>query len=207
MFDDIQRSFPPIKNQLAEEESGFFRRLPKDYRKFLQQHNGGFVDDFRYTFPTGVPFQTDEVDDPSRDDCPIEFYGLPTVAHRKGLPGDLMQLQVIHDSEDFLPRDVIAIARCVQNSLVCLSLRPEDRGSVYYWDWYWRYPWCKSFFEERIERIVRKYDNPSRILKEVKDPSHVTLRDELNFATLTRLAPGFAAWFAMCEDRRDRRAD
>jgi hypothetical protein len=85
MFDDIRGSFPQIKNRLTAEESGFFRSLPEDYREFLQQHNGGFVDEFRYTFPTGVPFQTDEVDNPSRDDCPVEFYGLRTIAHRKGL--------------------------------------------------------------------------------------------------------------------------
>jgi hypothetical protein len=84
MFDDIRGSFPQIKNRLTAEESGFFRSLPEAYREFLQQHNGGFVDEFRYTFPTGVPFQTDEVDNPSRDDCPVEFYGLRTTAHRKG---------------------------------------------------------------------------------------------------------------------------
>jgi hypothetical protein len=197
MFDDIHGSFPPIKGQLSVEEFTFFSNLPEDYRAFLYQHNGGFVDHFRYTFLTGVPFKTDKIDNSSRNDSPVEFYGIPTVEPRADFPEDILQVLVDHKSENFLPRDVIAIARCVQNSLVCLSLRPEDRGSVYYWDWYWRYPWCKVFFEERIERITRNYTNPELILRDAKNPLHEKLCDELNFATLMRLAPSFTEWSAL----------
>jgi SMI1-KNR4 cell-wall len=207
MFDGIHGSFPPIRDQLSMEDSRFYSNLPGDYRAFLQQHNGGFVDEFRYTFLTGVPFKTEKIDNASRNDCPVEFYGFATVESRKDYPEDLLQVMVDHKSESFLPRDVIAIARCVQNSLVCLSLRPEDRGSMYYWDWYWRYPWCKAFFEERIERVTRNYTNPELILREENDPLHAQLYDELNFATLTRLAPSFTEWSALCEDQRNSPAE
>ena len=138
MFDEIHDSFPPITRKLTREDYDFFSSLPDDYRAFLEAHNGGFVDEFRYTFLTGVPFG----DSPSRDDCPIEFFGIPTTQDSGTFPEDLLQMLVDHASENFLPRDVIAIARCVQNSLVCISGRSEDWGAIYYWDWYWPPP-CK----------------------------------------------------------------
>jgi hypothetical protein len=157
--------------------------------------------------PNVSTYSMHPLDNASRNDCPVEFYGIATVESRKDYPEDLLQVMVDHKSESFLPQDVIAIARCVQNSLVCLSLRPEDRGSVYYWDWYWRYPWCKAFFEERIERVTRNYTNPELILRDENDPLHSKLCDQLNFATLTRLAPSFTEWSALCEDQRNNPAD
>jgi hypothetical protein len=203
MFDEIRNSFPAISDQLAEEERVFFDRLPDDYRAFLLAHNGGFVEEFRYTFLTGVPFRTSEIDNPSRDDCPVEFFGIATTEPGSALPEDIMQMVVDHAAEEFLPRDVIAIARCVQSSLVCLSLRADDRGAIYYWDWYWRYPWCKDFFDARIARALAAFDDPDAIRRDLRHPRRAELHDALNFATLVKLAPSFSEWGRSCEDRRE----
>jgi SMI1-KNR4 cell-wall len=201
MFDDIGSSYPPITNRLDAEVFRFFLNLPDDYRRFLTAHNGGFVEEFRYVFPTGVPFKTEHVDNPSRDDSPVEFFGIPT-SDEPG-PDDLLQKVVDHAAENFLPRDVIAVARCVQNSLVCISLRPDDLGCVYYWDWYWRYPWCRSFFEARVDEVKRNHAGAEAVLADAKHSQHDALMDALNYATLIKIAPSFSAWFTTCDDRRD----
>lgn len=203
MFDDIHGSFPsPLERPFRPEDERYFQGLPEEYRRFLEAHNGGFTDEFRYTFLTGVPFKTEEVDNPSRNDCPIEFFGIPTTDAPGEWPEDLLQMVADHAAEEFLPSGVIAIARCVQNSLVCISLRDEDRGSIYYWDWYWRYPWCSEFFEKRIDEARARIEEPEKILENRADPRYQDVVDALNFATLVKLAASLSEWFRSCEDRR-----
>lgn len=203
MFDEIRNSYPPITAEAAGENHEFLSQLPDDYRRFLEAHNGGFVEESRYGFLTGVPFRTESADNPSRDDWPVEFFGIPIGDSPGDHPSDLLQQLVDHAAEGFLPRDVIAVARCSQSSLVCLSLREADHGCVYYWDWYWRYPWCRFFFDERIQAVLRAYPDSAAILEEAEHPLHARLQDDLNFATLVQLAPRFRAWFESCEDLRE----
>lgn len=203
MFDEIRNSYPTISGQLSAEKLEILAELPDDYRSFLRVHNGGFVDEFRYSFQTGVPFKTKDVENPSRSDCPVEFFGIPAGQVSGSYPEDLLQVAVDHAAEEFLPENVIAVARCIQSSLVCISVRSEDYGAIYYWDWYWRYPWCVHFFDARIEKVQRNYRDAAAILNDREHPHFTTLRDELNYATLTRIAPSFSDWFAMCEDVRE----
>lgn len=226
MFDDIRGSLPALVGQLSARHQELFERLSSDYRRFLEVHNGGFVDEFRYTFFTGVPFKTAEVDNPSRTDCPVEFFGFHTTANadgrgsatggtaigqggtglarrrRPGEPADLLQTADRHRAEEFLPQDVIAIARCVQSSLVCISVRRDDPGAIYYWDWYWRYPWSKAFFDDRIVAARERFDDPDGIIADRNNPRYPELFDALNFATLVKLAPSFSEWYSACEDQR-----
>lgn len=202
MLDGIRNGFPPIDgSDLDPELDAWFRDLPENYRAFLQAHNGGFVDDFRYTFLSGVPFKTETEDSPSRNDCPVEFYGLGTTEEPGEFPADLLSRAREHHAEDFLPRGVIAIARCVQGSLVCISLRDYTFGEMFYWESYWRYPYCKHFFDARLAEVTKDYDDVPGILRDEEHPQHAELFDRLNFATLTHLAPTFSAWLASCEDK------
>ncbi len=198
----IRDSYPPLSALGNDKTQAYLRDLPDDYVAFLRHNNGGFADAFRYTFLTGVPFKTETVDNLSRDDCPVEFFGLSGGDASEGFPDDLMQVAREHADEGFLPRNVIAIARCVQNSLVCLSRRKEDFGSIYYWDWYWQYPWCEAFFRARLDEVRRQFEPADDILEDNTHPRHAELRDALNFATLTKLAPDFSSWLGGCEDRR-----
>ena len=203
MFEEISNSFPGITAGLAGDDYEFFSQLPDDYRRFLATTNGGFVEELRYTFLTGVPFKTETVDNPSRDDWVVEFFGIPTTDAPGEYPADLLQERVDHEAEAFLPTDVIAIARCSQSSLVCISLRDADYGCVFYWDWYWRYPWCKSFFDSRVESVKQLYPDHAAIMDNAGHPLHAQVQDDFNGAILVQLAPSFRAWFEACEDRRD----
>jgi SMI1/KNR4 family protein SUKH-1 len=202
MFDEIRNSFPDLPRYFSGDNQELVDELPSDYLEFLRVHNGGFVDEFRYTFMTGVPFKTAEVDNPSRDDCPVEFFGIAMGERDDSLPGDLIEIATEHAEQQFLPTGVIAITRCVQNSLVCLSIRPGDHGSIYYWDWYWSYPWCKPFFEARIAEALAAFEQPGAISENPSHPRYVDLYDALNFATLVKIASSFSEWFRGCRDRR-----
>lgn len=203
MFDAIRGSYPNITAENAGDDFEFFTQLPEEYRQFLSVSNGGFVDEFRYAFLTGVPFRTEFVDTPSRDDCPVEFFGIPVSEPSEDSPADLLQEMVDHEAENFLPKGVFAIARCSQNSLVCISLREEDRGCIYYWDWYWRYEWCKPFFDERIQQALQPFPDYRAILNDPEHPQYEKLMDDINYATLMPLAPNFLKWFESCTDKRD----
>lgn len=196
MFDELTNSLPPITDALTPERRAFFESLPRDYREFLEKHNGGFAEEFRLAFATGVPGK-------SREDCVVELLGLNAADSDSSEPGDLQQLRLLHDSEEFLPRDIVAIARCVTSSLVCVSLRDEDRGAIYYWNWYWRYPWNKEFFEARIEQAQARFADAKAILSDSNHPNYGECYDAFNFATLVKLADSFTAWAARCYDGRE----
>jgi len=200
---ELTHSFPPLLSSVVPaDEWAFVQQLPDDYLAFLLAQNGGFAQNFRYTFLTGVPFKTDAVDTPSRDDSPIEFYGVPTAKLPGPRPRDLLQVAADHAAEEFLPSNLMAIASCVQSSLVCISVEGRDRGAIFYWDWYWRYPWCKPFFDKRIHAVRKQYPDHGSVLA---DPSHARYRevvDALNFATVTRVADNFHQWLLSCKDRR-----
>jgi SMI1-KNR4 cell-wall len=206
MFDDISGSFPAIAGGLSDADArALYESLPLDYRQFLDAHNGGFVEEGRYTFLTGVPFKFSTVDNPSRDDCPVEFFGFATTDASGEWPSDILQKLADHRAEEFLPRGVVAIARCVQSSLVCISLRDDDRGTIYYWDWYWRYPWCKEFFDGRISEATARFANPRAILEDRDRPQFLEVFDALNFATIVKLSASFSEWSRGCQDRREPR--
>lgn len=201
MFDDIECSYPPIdEERMSAAERALFASLPDDYRAFLGAHNGGFVHEFRYTFRTGVPCKSETIDSPSGEDWVVEFLGIRTTTADGRWPSNLIQTVEDHRAEKFLPTDVIAIARCGQSSLVCISLRPREYGAIYYWDWYWQYPWCRPFFEERIERARAQFENPQTILDDPQHAEHAALADTLNFATLVKLSDNFSSWYRACYD-------
>jgi hypothetical protein len=200
---ELQHSFPPLTpSAVPADEWAFLQELPEDYLAFLLAQNGGFAESFRYTFQTGVPFKTDDVDTPSRDDAPIEFFGVPTVKSRARYPRDLLQVAVDYAAEEFLPSNLIAIASCVQSSLVCIAVDGPDRGAIYYWDWYWQYPWCKQFFDQRISAVREKIPDYAAVVADTSHARYREVADALNFATVTRLADSMSQWILSCQDVR-----
>ncbi|MEN6370397.1 MAG: SMI1/KNR4 family protein [Armatimonadota bacterium] len=199
---NITGSYPvPAQTNTSSDVWNFFQALPTAYRRFLSIHNGGFIPEFKYTFLTGVPFKTDKVDNPSRDDCPVEFFGIPTTTEGGNWPADLLKMAAAHKAEQFLPRNIIAITRCVQGSLVCISLSENDFGQIYYWDWYWQYPWCKPFFEQRLDEVRRRYPNAEEIVNTPNHPDLQHMMDDFNYATIVKLADSFDRWISSCTDK------
>lgn len=199
----ITGSLPPLHDVVLDgPQRELLDSLPADYRRFLEQHNGGELPEFALAFDTRVPFRTEKVDRPSRNDGVREFFGFRSSRDDEG-PADLLERRVLHDSEEFLPAGIIAIAICAQSSLVCLSVRRNHFGRVYYWDWYWRYPWCKWFFDQRIDYVASRYPDSKTILKAPAHPRYWETVDAFNYATIVPLAPSFDAWIASCYDARE----
>lgn len=204
MFRELRDSLPAITDALTPARRAFFDRLPPDYQQFLAAHNGGYTEFLRYTFMTGVPYVLGDVDVADRGNCVAEFFGLNAADVTDSTPCDLVQQHEFHTPQEVLPRDVIVIARCVENSLVCLSLRDDDRGAIYYWERHWRYPWCREFFEARIEAAESKFADADTIAHDRVHPQFAELTDARNFATLLKLADSFTAWPSSCLDERKR---
>lgn len=198
----ITGSYPrPTQANTYSNDWKFYMQLPLEYRRFLTAQNGGSAAESRYTFVTGVPGKTDAVS--AHSDCPIEFFGVPTTQQAGDWPEDLLQVIVDHEADKFLPRDVIAIARCPQKSLVCISLRKDDFGHIYYWDYDWQNPERKAFFDERISEVGQRYPTAQQILDTPNHPQQQQLMDELNDAVLVKLADSFDEWIRVCLDRRE----
>ena len=203
MFDDIECSYPAADDaMIGAAEQALSARLPSDYKAFLRTHNGGFAREFRYTFLTGVPFKQGEIYNPSREDCVVELFGIPAATSSGRQPMGLVETAAVHRAERFLPTSIIAVASCVQSSLVCMSLRQCDHGAIYYWEYYWRYPWCKEFFDERIEDARARMKDDRGDIKGAADVELASF-DALNFATLVRIAPSFSEWSQSCFDGTD----
>lgn len=179
---------PLDPSRLDAEQRALLERLPAAYRSFLEAYgDGASVREGRLVFLTGVPYRTPEVDNPSRTD----------------LVRDFMPFDQLTGNPDTVPSWGVSIAQGSQDSLVVLSLRPEDYGSVWYWDWYWYYPWSKFFFDDRIDAVQERYPEHEAILEDPQHPMFHQVRDAMNEATLVRIADSFEAWIAMCRDENE----
>jgi hypothetical protein len=192
---ELSMGFSPLRvGKLSEERTALWETLPSDYRKFLRLSNGGWAEEFRYNFPTGVPWEQGGKRIESIEDSPREFFGFKQGRSAKGHPRDLLDAVIEHAAEEFLPELLIPVAVCGSSSLVCLSLREDSYGSIWYWDWYWRYPWRGDFFSKRIEEARRASAHLVNAQGDSESPEHAELADALNFATVVRLADSFTAW-------------
>ena len=98
-------------------EKELARRLPDDYKRFLLKFTGGMPETNEFDVPatktvSGVNF----------------FYGVLGA----GKDGDLLYEQRFF--KDRLPLGVTAIADAEGGNRVCVSLRTEDHGAVFFWD-------------------------------------------------------------------------
>lgn len=173
----IVGSFAPATRESIDNGArAFFDALPLEYKEFLARHNGGVVEEFAWTFDTGVPFKTDSADNPSRTDCVIDLFGIPTA-----------------DPPDPAPEDLLQVA----------ADRADDLGHVYYWDWYWQYPWCEQFSCSRVDAVHGSFPNAEQVLNDGHHPQYQQLIDELNYATLIRIATSWPEFLEKCRDERE----
>lgn len=201
----LENSFPIISSHnISDEVWRFFEALPKDYKRFLDKTNGGFAEAFEYSFETGVPRIIEKVNNPSKTDCVIKFFGIRTSNIQPNeFPEDLIETANEYAAEEFLPSGIISIASCIQNSLVCLSLRKNDFGQIYYWDWYWKYPWSKDFFQARIDKVWTIYPNADEILNNPQNDLYQIVSDEFNYATIVKIAESFDDFLLKLKDLRE----
>lgn len=94
--------------------------LPEEYRKFLLEHNGGIPkpDGFSLVYWGGK----------SEDDR-VSFYGLgPSVRKSHNLSW------VLECFEGRIPSELISIGDDPGGNQICLCIRGEQSGSLYFWD-------------------------------------------------------------------------
>jgi SMI1-KNR4 cell-wall len=203
---ELKNSFPTILSDNTSD--GIYRlfvTLPADYKHFLSETNGGFADEFKYTFKTGVPFITKDVNNPSRTDCVIEFFGICATGNESDeSPKNLLETIEEYESEAFLPSGIIPIACCIQSSLVCISLRKDDFGQIYYWDRYWKYPWCSDFFYAKIDAVSAIYNNADEILGNPENEQYQAVSDAFNYATVVKIADSFEDFLSVLYDTAEK---
>lgn len=193
-------SFAPLQvERLRGDRRALWSRLPAAYQRLLQRWNGAVFEGAQLAFKTHVPFHRDGRTSESQIDAISQFYGLRPEGE---LPDsdleDLLEVRARNEAEGFLPAGIISIARGLEGSLLCLSTRSEDYGAVYYWDWHWRYPWSKPFFEARIKAAEAQFADLEAIRADLAHPRRQQAEDAINYATLVPLAEDLEVWLSKC---------
>jgi len=101
-----------------------------------------------------------------------------------------------------MPKNTFAIAKFESSSLAVLSVRPEDYGKIYYWDWYMNYPWRGDFYKNRLQPVYEQFGNELDKILDAGDshPKYVVLNKACNNALLVNLADSFSEFIRMIED-------
>jgi hypothetical protein len=102
--------------RLAAFEDRLGVTLPPDYRQFLLAHNG-------------AELAPDEIILPGQTE---PFASLGTVFGLHGGPESLDK--VFGNVEGEIPAELVAFAEDVGGNLLCIGIRSEHRGKVYFWD-------------------------------------------------------------------------
>lgn len=166
---------------------------PDDYQAFLDQQNGcefgsGAEDRTGLWATTPVPWN----ERPSSSDELVVLYG----QRDSHAPEDRGWLTVTDVS---MPRDCIAIGKFESSSLLVLSIRPADHGSLYYWDWYSNYPWRGDFYLKKLKPIYESFGEDLDEIVEAGEshPRHTELNEAANDALLVKLADSFSNFIGM----------
>ena len=212
---NITGSYPsPTNHNLSTEHWEFFSKLPKDYKQFLYSYNGGYIEDDSYCFEADIPFKRQGADAASIEKSIREFFGFPTngVKSKKVIteqhnkitqnyidnPEDILENNIRHEGEYFLPSNIIVFAICADSSLLCISLRKSDFGNIYLWNYYWNYPWHEDFYFDRIEAEAKKHKDIQEITDNDQHPLHIEMSDRLNYATIVKVSQTFTEFLSQC---------
>lgn len=73
-----------------------------------------------------------------------------------------------------------------------MSVRADDYGVIYYWDWYSNYPWRGDFFRKRVEKACADWPRWESILGDPDHPHHPEIDDAIRNAMIVKLADSFS---------------
>ena len=177
------------------EDWAIWERLPQGYRDFLTKHNGALVDSDKACFATKIQRVHEGKVYDNATNAVEELWCF--LSYQNGQPMEDKPTSLLHEhfdrhmGEDFLPDGVYVIGRCIQDSLMCLSVNETDYGAIYYWEWYWQYPWYKEFFEHRVEAVNATYPDAKAALGDENSPRYQEVVDAFNYATLVKINNSF----------------
>lgn len=190
----LERTLPFDERKLSAADRAIWRSFPADFRRALAKTNGGTVTG-RPTFSTRIRRVHDGKLVYGQTNWLTELWAFLPRAQRPRVNGPRSILREHfgrHVAEEFLPSGVFVFGMCEQSCLVAISTNARDRGAIYYWEWYWQYPWYMPFFEERIDRVRKRW--PKRKQMGPDHPDYPRMRDDFNYATLVKIAPSFTTW-------------
>ena len=145
---------PATEDQISLLERVLGIQLPLDYRAFLRQTNGGHPE------PSAFPVQS----------FPFDTHALIAwlfVLDVQGSPNDLMFN--ISAYSDLIPADLMPIGIDPGGSFICLAIRGENRGAIYFWDEAERYPPGQVADYHNIYFVARSFDELLRNLTELPE--------------------------------------
>ena len=203
----LEKSLPSDWAGLSTKDRTLVDRLPRDYWHFLERTNGGFVvagTDACFNVPIerrheGKITSIVETNDVEEFFALIPFASPYVRSHGKVPASMLHEHWIRHASEEFLPVDVVVFASCTANCLLAMSLNADDFGSVYYWEWYWRYPWFATFFKNRIQQAESRFADIGKVLADRAHPDYAKAFNALNYATLIKVAGSFSEFIESLE--------
>jgi hypothetical protein len=173
----------------------FSQPFPTEYKGFLLIQNGGIIDFNKYTYmiDTHIPWINEDgsIRNPNRRLVLYQFYGV-NIDKVTSEVEDIIKMNEDFESQNFLPQNVVAFGSTEDGGILAISLNEADYGAVYLWDYYWMYPWSKPHFETKIQEVLKKYPNYKEMGKDKNSPESKKLNNELNYATLTKLASSFS---------------
>lgn len=184
---------PFERTDFTTDEQRVWDEFPDDYQAAIRAVNGGWLDESLF-FDVPIVWEHEGHRREGKQAALEELWTWIPLATEEPdeVASVLHQHFGRHVQEEFLPGAVIVIARAAQNSLVALSTRPEDRGAVYYWEWYWNYPWYKDFFEARVRDAIVDFDDAREALGDPEHHRHEEVIDAANYATLLKIADSFS---------------
>lgn len=142
---------PASEESLVDFEREFGAKLPAPYREFLQQFNGACPEPNLFHFK----------DSDKGSDC-RQILGL------NGTDNDLRHYLETHKLR--LPQNLLPIGYDSTGNLICLSVRQQDYGHVYFWDHSLINSSSRSDSEDTADRIVPVADSFDDFLLNLKDP-------------------------------------
>lgn len=189
---------------LSDADRALLSRFPQDYQNFVNSTNGGILDgDSDWLFDTNIPLSANAPYN-TRVAGLSELWAFTADSRERGDPELLTVVgeRVEHAESEFLPTNVYAIGGTANDCLICLSLDEQYYGGVFYWDYRWRHPWLKSFFEARIAEAEERFDDVKAIFDDPDHPQYDEAGDALNYATLMQIAGSFSEFIdSLWEDK------
>lgn len=190
----VEAAYPFVLDELPVEDRKLWRKLPADLRAVLRKTNGATLTRPPW-FATKITTVRDGKPQRGQTNCLKQLWAFLPRSQRvrdDGPRSILGEHFGRHMDEHFLPRGVFVFGECEQSCLVAVSTNRHDYGAIYYWEWYWQYPWCRAFFEARLDKARKRWPNRKTI-----DEGHAdygAMFDDFNYATLVKVAPSFTAW-------------
>jgi len=115
----LEEEFPSISQKdILKLEATIKSKIPDDYKEFLLQHNGGRPQKYYFSFKLNSKVTKGYLD---------WFLGI----HKK-MNENIYQYIKMYKNR--IPSDLIPIGHDPGGNLICLKIKGDNVGSIYFWD-------------------------------------------------------------------------